>query len=41
VGSLGVLADVEEVLLLVDLAMQPDDEPLPAPLASREAVDGP
>lgn len=38
-GLARALADVEEVLLLADLAVQPDDEPLLAPLAEREAAD--
>ena len=38
-GLARALADVEEVLLLVDLAVQPDDEPLPVALAEREAAD--
>ena len=33
------LADLEEVLLLIDLAQVDEDKPLPVPLAEREAAD--
>lgn len=38
-GLARATADVEEVLLAVELAVRCDDEPLPAPLAEREAAD--
>ena len=38
-GLARALADVEEVLLAVELAVLRDDEPLPEPLAEREAAD--